>query len=207
MLNPSIDKYTVEFSKSFFDNETTQKYNDYLFYLNGPIKNISDHILESIQILSIPGFNLNTVSVQGLSNLKGSTLQISGTNKTFPHTTINKTFPGTSNQNEILENQIINITFRNTLLNWMYIYEVSYNYYIRTRKSYDFNIYITLHDAADIPLMQFIFKDVFVSAMPGLEFAFNQQFRESKTVDASFTFNGMDTKFMIPEFNLTKMKL
>lgn len=207
MLNPSIDKYTIEFSKSFFDNEITEKYNEYLFYLNGPIKNISDHILESIQLVSIPGFNLNTITVAGLNNLKGSNFQMGNKQGNFPHTTTNKVFPGTSSQFEILDNQIINVTFRNTLLNWMYIYEVAQNYYSRTRKVLDFQIIITLHDAADIPLMQFIFRDSFVSAMPGLEFAFNQQFRESKTVDASFTFNGMDTKFIIPEFNLTKIKL
>lgn len=207
MLNPSIDKYTIEFSKSFNNNEIAKKYDEYLFYLNGPIKNINDYILESIQVISIPGFNLNTVTVAGLNNLKGSTLNIGSKPSNFTHTTTNKTFAGTSSQIEILENQIINVTFRNTLLNWMYIYELSQNYYSRNRTVSDFSIIITLHDAADIPLMQFIFKDSFISAMPGLEFAFNQQFREAKTIDASFTFNGMDTKFIIPEFNLSKIKL
>jgi hypothetical protein len=205
MLNPSVDKFTVEFGSSFFNNEITQKYNDYLFHMNGPIKNIKDHFNESIQLLSIPGFNLNITQIQGLSNLKNANFQAIGKKPTnFPHTSINRQYAGNSNQNDILDSQTINVTFRNTLLNWMYIYEVFYNYYLRSRTLIEFQIVITLHDAADIPLMQFIFKDCFTSVIPGLEFAFNAQFRESKTIDASFAFNALESKFMIPEFNILK---
>ena len=84
----------------------------------------------------------------------------------------------------------------------MYIYEVFYNYYLRSRNLSDFQLVITLHDAAEIPLMQFVFKDCFTSVIPGLEFAFNSQFRESKTIDASFVFNALESRFMIPEFKI-----
>lgn len=206
MLNPSIDKYTIEFGSGFFDNEIAKKYNDYLFHMNGPIKNIKDHIQESIQLVSIPGFSLNLLQVQNLGNLKNTQFQSMGNKPSnFPHTTINRQYVGTANQNDILTEQTISFTFRNTLLNWMYIYEVFYNYYRRSRNLSDFQIVITLHDAAEIPLMQFIFRDCFTSSLPGLEFAFNAQFREAKTIDAGFAFNALDSKFMIPDFNLKKI--
>ena len=42
MINPSSDKFILEFSNHIFDNEISKKYDDYLFHLNGPIKNIKD---------------------------------------------------------------------------------------------------------------------------------------------------------------------
>lgn len=208
MLNPSVDKFTIEFGSAFFDNEIAKKYDNYLFHMNGPIKDIKSHIQESIQLVSIPGFNLNPLQITGMNNMKNTNFQSPGVKpNNFPHTTINRQYSGTSNQNDILESQIVNITFRNTLLNWMYIYEIFHNSYLRTRTLKDFQIVITLNDAAEIPMMQFIFKDCFTSNIPGLEFAFNSQFRESKTIDAGFSFNGLDSNFILPEFKVNKLIL
>jgi hypothetical protein len=208
MLNPSTDKYTIEFSADFFSKDITKKYDDYLFHLNGPIKNMRDHLQESIQSLDIPGIELNLLNVNGLNNMKNvdfTNINSSPTN--FNSTTINRQFPGTSPNQEIITETKVSITFRNTLLNWMYIYETFHHYYKRKRDISDFSIIITLHDAADIPLMNFVFFDCFVSSIPGLNFAFNTQFREAKTIDAGFAFNGMSTNFMIPSFDLTKSNI
>ena len=157
MLNPSVDKYTIEFGSGFFNNEIAEKYDKYLFHMNGPIKNIKDHIQESMQMVSIPGFNLNVLQVASIGNLKNATFAAPGkTPNNFPHTSMNRQYAGTSNQNDILESQSVSITFRNTMLNWMYIYEVFYNYYKRSRSLSDFQIVITLYDAGEIPMMQFI---------------------------------------------------
>lgn len=208
MLNPATDKFTISFSPSFFSNEISEKYDRYLFHLNGPIKNIQDYIQESIQSLSIPGLQLNLLTIPGLNNMKNVDFGNVGTSPSnFTSTTVNKQFPGTSPIQDVIQEQQINITFRNNLLNYMYIYEVFHNFYKRKRDIKDFSIIITLHDSADIPMLNFIFYDCFVANIPGLEFAFNQQFRESKTIDAGFAFNGMRTEFMIPEFKLTKTNL
>ncbi len=208
MLNPSVDKYTIEFSSGFFNNEITEKYNSYLFHMNGPIKNIKDHIQESMQLVSIPGFNLNVLPVSSIGNLQNQKFAAMGKKPSnFAHTSTNRQYAGTSNQNDILEAQSVNITFRNTMINWMYIYEVFYNYYKRSRSLSDFQIHITLYDAAEIPMMQFVFGDCFVSNIPGLDFAFNAQFREAKTIDAGFTFNTLSSKFMIPDFKMDKLDL
>lgn len=208
MLNPSVDKYTVEFSNSFFDNEITKKYDNYLFHINGPIKNIKDHIQESIQVLSIPGLELQMLNIQGINNMKNIDFGPLGTSpNNFQATTINRQFSGTAPIQDVVQGTKIDITFRNTLLNYMYIYEIFHHYYKRKRDVLEFSIIITLHDAADIPLMNFVFFDCFIASIPGLEFAFNTQFREAKTIDAGFAFNGMTTNFMIPEFNITKTNL
>lgn len=200
MLNPATDKYTIEFSKNFFDDSLVGKYDDYLYHLNSPIKNIVNHIHESVQSITIPGFNLNVTNVVGLSNLTNN-IPNSRTPNKFAHTTVNKQFPGNSPLSELFDSQIINLTLKNTVLNWMFFYEVMRGYYERTRTLKDFYITITVMDAAEIPLLQFIFSDCFVANMPGLTFASNEDFRESKTIDAGFAFNKLDIKFLIPKFN------
>lgn len=208
MLNPSTDKYTIEFGNEFFNNDITKKYDDYLFHLNGPIKNIRDHITESIQSLTIPGIQLNLLNVTGIPNMKNVDFgNVNSSPNNFQSTTVNRQFSGTAPLQEVISETQVSITFRNTLLNWMYIYELFHNYYKRKRDISDFKIIITLHNAADIPLMNFVFFDCFVSSIPGLEFAFNTQFREAKTVDAGFAFNGMTTNFMIPDFNINKTQI
>lgn len=202
MLNPASDKFTIEISNSIFDNEIAKKYDDYLFHINGPIKNIKDYVQETIQSLEIPGLQLQLLNITGLSNMKNVDFNNVGSSPSnFQATSINRQFAGTNPIQDVITESVINITFRNTLLNYMFIYEVFHNYFKRKRKIDDFNIILTLHDAANIPLMNFVFYDCFVSSIPGLGFAFNEQFRDSKTIDAGFAFNGMTSNFMIPKFD------
>jgi len=208
MINPSVDKFIIEFSNNIFDNEIAKKYDDYLFHINGPIKNIKDSLQESIQSLSIPGLQLQLLNITGISNMKNVEFGPIGSSPgNFQATTINRQYPGTTALQDVITESVINITFRNTLLNYMFIYEIFHNYFKRKRDISDFSIIITLHNAANIPLMNFVFFDCFVSSIPGLEFAFNQQFRESKTIDAGFAFNGMTSNFMIPKFNKNDLQI
>ena len=148
------------------------------------------------------------LNIQGINNMKNIDFGPLGTSpNNFQATTINRQFSGTAPIQDVVQGTKIDITFRNTLLNYMYIYEIFHHYYKRKRDVLEFSIIITLHDAADIPLMNFVFFDCFIASIPGLEFAFNTQFREAKTIDAGFAFNGMTTNFMIPEFNITKTNL
>lgn len=201
MLNPSVDKYTISFSSNFFDNEISKKYNDYLFHLNQPIKDIKSHIEESIQLVTIPGYSLQILNVNGMNNSNVNDLGGVGKKPNFiTDTTFNSQYPGTAPMNEVLTDTKVTITFRNTLLNWMYIFEIFKNHYRRDRKISDFQIIITLMDSAEIPMMNFVFTDCFTADIPGLEFAFNANFRESKTIDASFAFRALTPYFKIPEF-------
>lgn len=202
MLNPATDNVIIEFNHDFFDNEFSKVYDEFLFHMNGPIKNIKDHIHESIQEIEIPGFNLNVIETNGLPNATGG-----GNANFFPHTTINRQFPGTSSQNDIIDSKQVNITFRNTILNWSYIFQVMEGYYRRKRIMEQFAINITLLDSAQIPMLSFRFSDCFTSTIPGLSFGFNSNIREVKTVQSGFTFNKFDVKINIPEFAKTNISL
>jgi hypothetical protein len=203
MLNPSTDKFTIEFSSDFFPEELTAKYDNFLTYMNGPVKYLQPHLMESIQSVNIPGWNIATTSANNLNNLKGVNLGSMGNRGVGqqPESTVNRVFAGSAPINEIVDGTVINITFRNTMLNWMYIFECMRGYYKRTRDLTLFRVVITLMDAAEIPMLQFVYSDCMVAVMPGLEFSFSQAFREAKTIDAGFIFNKVDVNFLIPGFN------
>jgi hypothetical protein len=198
MLNPASDKYTLEFGSSFFPSEYTKKYDDFLYMKNGPIKDIQTHITESVQSLSIPGINLDIQRANGINNLGKNLFQ--GGNYNNP--TSNIQYPGTAPLSEIIDGTSVNITFRNTTMNWMYFYEALRGFYSRKRTITDFTIILTVKDAGEIDMLQFIFGGCFVATMPGLEFAFSKGFREAETIDAGFAFQTMDVKFVIPQFDV-----
>ena len=203
MLNPSLSNFRIEFSDDFFPKEITMKYDEFLFHKNSPFKLIKTQIYESIQQLTLPGISINTVSATGLENLG---LNPRSSNS-FPETTVNRQYPGTDPLNNVIDSTVVTISFRNSIINWMYIYEVFYSYYKRKRSITDFQIILIMMDSAEIPMIRFKLSDCFVSTLPGLDFAFNASFNESKTFDAGFTFNKFDVDFLIPGFNLTKMNL
>jgi hypothetical protein len=204
MLNPATDKFLLEFSSDFFPTSLTQKYDNYMFHMNGPVKYLQAHIMETIQSVNIPGWNVQTTETKGLNNLRNVPGAGMGNRPgQFPSNTVNRTFAGSAPINEIVDGNIVNITFRNSILNWMYLWECLRGYYDRTRSLNEFRITMTIMDAAEIPLLQFIFSDCFVAVMPGLEFSFAQSFREAKTIDAGFIFNKIDVNFMIPGFKLS----
>lgn len=159
--------------------------------------------MESIQTVNIPGWNIQTTQTPNLSNLKG--VDFSGMGQkpsSFVETTINRFYAGNGSINDIVDSNILNVTFRNTMINWMYLYEALRGYYDRTRNLSLFRITITLMNTAEIPLLQFIYSDCMVAVMPGLEFSFTQAFMEAKTIDTGFIFNKVDVNFLIPNFDL-----
>lgn len=201
-LNPNTDKFTIEFGDNFYIKELMKKYNEFLFHKNSPIKDIQSHIHESIQSVQIPGMSLSTTSVNDMSNIGAA-----GNLKTQAALTVNRQYAGNAPINSIIEGTTIVVTFRNTLINWMYIYELFRNYYARQNKLEEFFVDITLRDAAEIPMLNIFFEDCFTSSLPGLEFSYNTAFRETKTFDATFTFNKMNVNFLIPSFNKQNFEL
>lgn len=194
-LNPNTDKFTIEFGENFYVKELMEKYNEFLFHKNSPIKDIQSHIHESIQSIQIPGMQLNVVNVNGMSNIGAA-----GNLNSQAALTINRNYQGNAPINEIIDSTSITVTFRNTLINWMYIYELFRGSYARQSQLKQFFVNITLRDAAEIPMLNVEFSDCFISGLPGLEFSYNTSFRESKTFDVTITFNKMDFAFIIPSF-------
>lgn len=201
MLNPDTSRYNVIFSDELFRDNLVTKYNDYLFHLNYPIKDIKNLITESIQTLQIPGFSLNTLIVAGLNNLpKNPQTPIS-------EVTTNVQFPGTAPLAEILTDFKINITCRNNLINWLYFYEVFRGYYSRQRVQEQFQIIVPLFDTNLVNIFNFVFSGCFITDIPPLEFSFNQSFGETKTIDVGFAFQKLDAQFNIPEYNKTNINV
>lgn len=206
MLNPVLNNFRVDFGDNFFPDFITKKYDTFLFHKNTPFKSIRSHFYESIQQVNMPGLNLQTMTVPGMENTGRNPRNPNNPNG-FPHTTNNRHYPGTQPFNEIVDGIVFNITMRNSILNWMYCYEVLYRYYKRTRDISEFQIMLTMMDSAEIPMIRFKLSDCFVSIMPGLEFAYNQSFSESKTFDCGFTFNEFDVEFLVPNFDLREITL
>lgn len=197
MLNPVLSNFRIEFSDEFWPDFVVDKYNKYLFQKNYPLKNIAALIYESIINFDIGGINLNTLTIESLQNL--------GKNKfdrNYVTPTTNKTYPGTISDINLWENKILTITLRNSILNWMYFYEMMRKYYKRKREVSEFYINIIIMDSAEIPMIKFHFNDAFISTLPGLSFAYNASFNDSKTIDIGLTFNEPNVEFILPEFNL-----
>lgn len=202
-LNPVCDKFKVEFIGDFFTSKYLDKYNQYLYNKNSPLKDIMLVLKESIQNLVVPGFSLSPLSITGLAN--------SGNNpyggSSFPNPTLNQQYPGTQPQSEIWDSTTLNITFRNNIINYMMLYELFYLYVQRDRKIGQFNVVHTVLDSAEIPIFNFKFGGVFLQGMAGLEFATNNGFREAKTIEAVFAFNTLDVEFVVPGFEMEVINL
>jgi hypothetical protein len=202
MINPVLSNFRIDFDDAFFPLDITKKYDDFLFHKNTPFKSLRSHLYESIQTFNIPGINLNTITAQGLQNLG-----LNPKKGDWPHSTVNRHFAGTAPMNEIFDGILFNVTFRNTILNWMYLYEILFRYYKRSRDVDQFGILITMMDSAEVPMIRFKLGDCFISTIVGLEFSFNQSFSESKTFDCGFTFNTLDVEFLVPNFDLKSLEL
>ncbi len=202
MINPVLSNFQTIFDSSFFPKEITKKYDDFLYQKNYPFKTLEAYLYETIQNVDMPGINLQTITAAGLANLGKNPLLTN-----FPNTTVNQHYPGTASQNDIVDGISVNVTFRNTILNWMYCYEVLYRYYSRTRSIKEFGLSLIMKDSSEIPMIRFGLGDCFIGSMPGLSFSYNQAFNESKTFDVGFTFNSFGVDFLLPDFNLSSVNL
>ena len=219
MLNPVLSNFKVQFGEYLFPQEIVDKYDRFLLAKNYPLKKMRNYFHETIQIVQIPGQALQTLLIAGLPNMGNSAPSKTLPNNPyervrnwsrpneFPHPTVNRTYPGTSPYNDIIDGVTVNITFKNSILNWLYLFEWMYKYYKRTREAHEFDVNLIMMDSAEIPMINFRLIDCYVSALPGLEFAYNANFSESKTFDMSFVFNRFDVRMIIPDFNSETLHL
>lgn len=205
MLNPVNDKYVLEFSTNFFDTDFVKKYDNYLFHKNYPVKLLQDHVHSTFKSISVPGIGVIGNTVSGISNLNKTSISNQTTNMT--ETSINRSYVGTQPFDELIKSKVLNIACESTLLNWMYFYEYFRGYYQRDRKVTDFKVFMTVMDQADVPMLQFIFSDCFISDLPDLLFESSNITKEPRYFDLSVSFNKFDTKLIIPDFNLKNVTL
>ncbi len=209
MINPSISNILVQFSSQLFPKSLVKKYNDFLFQRNEPFNNITDHIIESIVNVEIPGFAVVTKTVTS-NNTGSNSWQSPGSNTElskgpqgadgFAEPTINIHYAGNEPLNETIESTTISITMKNTILNYIYFYEFTRLYYKRTRAVKEFAMTMTIEDAAEIPIINFVASQCFISMMPALEFDFRKTFNEAQTFTIQLTFNRLDVNLAIPSF-------
>ena len=207
-LNPLTDKVQLDISDDFFPTKMTERYDTFLFHKNLVIKNIKGIIMESVKDFSIPGINLSTIAINYLNNSRlygGGNVGSSGGLVT--PTSTNRIFPGTENKNNIFESPTFQLNLRNNIINWMYFFEYLNRYNNRDRDVSEFYLTITVMDAAEIPMMQFLLKDCFISTTPGLEFNHADSFNESSVIGFGITFNELSVKFIIPGFQFEPLVL
>ena len=203
MLNPTLSNFRIVLSDDFFPEAISEKYNSYLYRINYPLKDVQSYIHETIQNLTIPGLSLQTIAVEAMANNKIFSPQ----SPDFTHTTHKEIYEGSASMSDVIDSNTCQVTFKNTILNWMYLFEMCYSHYKRKRITKVGSIYLVMHDSSDIPNIMFNMQRAFISNMPGLEFAYNDSFSESKTFDVTFTFNQLDVKFLIPELKQETFKL
>lgn len=203
MLNPILSNAIVQFDDNFFPQKLVEKYDTYLYRINYPLKTFRAYFHETIQNLSIPGLSLQTTEMVGLYNNKG----LKADRSNFQHNTTQFSQPGNADYTSVLTDNKVTITFKNTILNWLYVWEFAYNYYKRTDRVDTFNVNIVLKNSAEIDMLGFYFNDAFITNTAELEFSFTEALSESKTFDMSILFKEFNVKSLIPEFKQTIIKL
>lgn len=203
MLEPTTDKFIIEFSNEFFSLDSVKTYTNYLYNSNGPIKDFQTHFYESILSLTVPGITAQPTQVNGLNNLRGvGTNQGMGTTSAnMTETAINRSYVGTTPLDELFNSKTLNLTMRNTYLNWAYCYQLYRGHFARNRTVEEFRVIQTIFDTANIPMFQFIYSDCYISGIPDLEFQTNTAVRDVRTIDIPINFNKFDVQFLLPEFD------
>ena len=217
MISPVLSNFIVQFGENFFPLSITEKYDKFLYARNYPLKDMRSYLHETIQIVSIPGEQLNILTMSGLNNTRlsgkpgkslydlGNALD-NGTDVFTPPVTTRQ-YAGNDPQSDLLESLTLTVTFKNSVLNWLYMFEWFYKYYKRNRGVSEFDMNLIMMDSAQIPIIKFYLSDIFVSKTPGLEFAYNASFNESKTFDLDITFNKFDIEVIIPGYDTEILNL
>ena len=123
MLNPVLSNFKIAISDAFFPTELTEKYDIFLKTKNYPLKQFINYFHETIQNIQIPGFDYQTLQVNGLNN----TRMMSPGTKNFDHPVTQLTLSGSNPYNEILTSLTGTITLKNTILNWLF--QIHYSKY------------------------------------------------------------------------------
>lgn len=203
MLNPILSNAVIEFDSNFFPQELVEKYDNYLYRINYPLKSFMSYFHETVQSLSIPGLSLQTTELIGLYNNKN----LKADRSNFTHNTTQYTQPGNADYTSVLTDNKITVSFKNTILNWLYVWEFAYNYYKRRDRVGTFNVNVILKNSAEINILGFYFNDSFITTTAELEFSFTEAFSESKTFDISILFKEFNVRSLIPDFDETIIKL
>lgn len=197
MLPPVMSNIQIDFSPHLFPAHIAGKYDKIFFNNNDPIKTIEDLCKESIQDLSVSGFEMPTLDLNGMNNFASQMKHAANT--------VNRSVSGNQPENETFENSVT-FTMLNYMYNWSYFLEWGKRYFMRNRDVSEFWVNITLLDSAELPVMRFRYEDCFVTTVPPLTFSFTQSFAESSTFDLVFKTNRMSIDIAIPKHNSTEVE-
>lgn len=199
MLNPVLSNFQIMIGDDFFSEDITTKYDNFLFKRNYPLKSFYAYFHETIKTITIPGFEMPTLEIDALNNMK---LSAPGSDN-FIHPVSKYTVAGHEPYENMLTSKTFIITFKNTVLNYMFVFEWMYDFYKRKRDKNVFPIVMTFMDSSDTPMMRYTFAKSFPISLPNLEYSFNNIFDESKEFDVGFQYNNFNVDFVIPDFNST----
>lgn len=204
MLNPNLDNFDVKFSTEMFPKNVSEPYDRFLHQFNSPVKNIIDAVHESIVDISIPGLNIPEITIAGLNNtgprgINSQTL-IEANTKNIDYIS-NVPF------DEVIDSKLVNINFRNTIINWMYFNHMFRLMFNRNKDVKEFRITLTMKDPGDIPMIVFIFDNCIIKSFPELTFSHSLSINEAANIQVGFRFNNLSYKFILPNFDMEPIKI
>lgn len=201
MLNPVLSNVKIQFGESFFPDNIAKKYDEFLYNSSYPLPTIRQYFHETIQSFTLPGIGYDNLQITDLPNVRNNEIGGDG----FFHPVTQASYPGHIPQDQVFSSIDINITFKNTILNWLYLYECMDSYYKRRRTMKEFDLSIVMMDSAERPMILYHATNCYSFNIPELEFAYNLSFSESKTFDTTIRFNQMTVKMILPDFDMTTL--
>lgn len=198
VLSPNLDNFRVEFDGELFPKSITKKYDDFLFQMNGNIKDIKTLIQSEVTMFTTPEITIPEISVQGLNNSGKN--GVNSQNNTGSLTT-NIDYISNANFDEALGTKTITITMRNILWNYVYLNELMRLMFQRNNKLNEFSFYVYYMYDGGIPLMKKSFRNCIIKSLPAIQYSHADSLTNNPTFDVTIRFNNYDFEFMLPEFN------
>lgn len=188
--NPQSNLFVTRFPRKFFVPTILEKYDKYIGYLNGTLKNATDLVNESVMRVDIPGFRQERIEQQTGFKGEGSFLA-PGTNQFRAYTSVE----------DIIEGREVNITLRYTdmYLNYMILLEHYMYYYKKYGTDYRIEITVTLLGFKKIAVYDIIFKNCIFAAIPGISLGYDMIDRGFKEFQVTFGFDGFELNLHVPK--------
>jgi len=141
---------------------------------------VLDYINSNIQSITYPAINFPVTTNNQITK-----------RKTIKHKTVGNIYD--------LFDDTITVTFKNVDSNICYIMlqDILNHHYLRTDKSYDDPIIVTLLDENRNALYHIQYRNVIWTSLSETVFAYNNQTIESSTFTATFTYNFIDSEFVL----------
>lgn len=189
--NPNYSSFRFYFPKSFFMQETRDKFGPYIKHVSPIYDDIADFINSTVTSAKLPGF-FDT----------GSTVQTvrQGENRTFAAALIAK---------QAVDKTIkVTMQVRESYLNWAIMYFNMMNWLEdknQTRENLFLPpVFLQLMDDNDNIMTEFIYEDIQLRAVSDVEFTTKSNGILVKDFDVKLAFNNFDVKFNFDNIQSTR---